>query len=133
MKLTDRGVFWHFTSPHHLEGCLRDGLALGVTPIRVNDKINFMHRHQWLTSDRYFIQEWCAGSHLPYDRTAFRLTVKIPRQERDKLLDYKAWRTLLGDRMVPNFDACHSVRNWWIFQGLIPRDWITAVDAKEGL
>ncbi len=128
---TGDGVLWHFTSPLHVNGCLRDGIALGVTPIRVNGGIDFLHAHQWLSSDMSFMQEWCARSSLPYDRTAYRLTVKIPESERHKLLDYTQWRALLRGRMMPDFDKCRSAKSWFIFQGIIPKTWITNVDTKE--
>lgn len=127
----DKDVFWHFTSAYHVGGCLRDGIALGVTPIRVKGNVEFLHAHQWLSSDKSFRQSWCKYSTLPYDRTAYRLRIKIPERWHHNILDYKRWRALLRGRMMPNFAKCRSAKNWFVYQGIIPRSWIVAVDKKE--
>lgn len=129
----ETGELWHFTAPHLLEGILKDGIALGVTPVKENGKLRFLGAQQWLTSNMFFDQEWCANSTLPYDRTAIRLQVKIPEDRRSSLLDYKGWRALLRGRMLPDFTACKSAKSWFVFQGIIEPEWIVDIKRKPCL
>jgi len=121
---------YHFTSPFHVEGCCKEGIRKGSIPIRHNGRIGLLPNWQWLTSNPDFKQEWANTefSTLPYDRTAFRITVVIPKtaiQRLHKWLD-------VCDRLPidPCMNEFGDPENWYVFRGRIKPGWIRQVEEK---
>ena len=114
---------YHFTSKHHVQGCLDKGLRLGVIPIQgPPDKLTFIKEMQWLTQNPEKAQSWNENSTLPYDRTEYRLTVKIPKAHRRKLIP---WRLI--EDMSPILSSDGDPDNWYVFDGIIKPGWIRDV------
>jgi hypothetical protein len=121
---------FHFTSPHRLEPVLRQGLTLGLTPVVADSKVIRIPGYQWLTRDPAFHQSWNESSLLPYDRTAYRIEIAIPRSCRGNLYPWPQWRAELGERMLPGLDRHGDPENWLIFKGAIPPDWFRRIAAN---
>jgi hypothetical protein len=122
---------YHFASPLHVDGCLKNGIIKGVIPIYKDGKYGFIPGFQWLTSNPEFHQEGANTEYttLPYDRTEYRLTVVIPKAARDRLF---RWLDIcdklpIGEAM----NAYGDPENWFVFQGRIKSGWIRRVERKE--
>ena len=124
-------TLYHFTSPKHIHGVLRDGLSMGRVLISM-DPLRACSGYQWLTTNPDWEQSWNTMTNLDYDRTAYRLTISIPRIARSKLIKWvphgkrmvepHAWRALNSDG---------TPENWVLFKGVVRRQWFDAVDAKD--
>lgn len=123
---------YHFTSPLHVEGCCKEGIAKGSIPLVVKGKIGLAQNWQWLTSNPEFHQEWANTEYstLPYDRTAFRLTVNIPKAHSCRLFKWTELCKSLS--IIEGFNDYGDPENWWVFAGRIRPGWIREVEAKEG-
>jgi hypothetical protein len=122
---------YHFTSPLHVESCKKNGLTRGVIPLLVNGKIAILPGYQWLTANPDFNQSWANTEYttLPYDRTAFRLTVVIPKKTAQGQL-FK-WLDLCHKFPIDEYlNAYGDPENWHIFKGKIKPSWIRAIDKK---
>ena len=122
-------TLYHFTSPKHVIGCRLTGLKYGMLP--VNDQpVKMLKGYQWLTENCDKAQSWNEGSSLPYDRTAFRLTVEIPKHGRSQLIKWVPWGRKLT-RIADVLEEYGDPENWWLYRGRIPPTWITeAVDMR---
>ena len=122
---------YHFTSPLHVDGCLKNGIIKGVIPIYKDGKYGLIPGYQWLTSNPKFHQEWANTEYttLPYDRTAYRLTVVIPKAARDRLF---RWFDICDKLPIDEaMNAYGDPENWFVFQGRIKPGWIRRVEQKE--
>jgi hypothetical protein len=124
---------YHFTSEHLLPDILKQGITLGVLPI-FNEQLKqyeFLTPCQWLTKDSDFNnQSWATSHILGYDRTAFRITVVIPKHHRSKLWSaYDYLPKLPGEnkRLIKDWTGS---KDWYLFFGKIPRGWIREVKSK---
>ena len=122
---------YHFTSPLHVDGCLKNGIIKGVIPIYKDGKYGLIPGFQWLTSNPEFHQEWANTEYttLPYDRTEYRLTVVIPKAARDRLF---RWLDICDKLPIDEaMNAYGDPENWFVFQGRIKPGWIRRVEQKE--
>lgn len=118
---------YHFTSRHHIRGCLHQGLRLGMVPLSI-DPPKVLGGYQWLTSNPDRAQSWNEGSSLPYDRTAYRLTVRVPDSERHRLYEWLSVGPLLvPPPMLADLNAYGDPDNWWLFDGFVPPGWLEDV------
>lgn len=122
---------YHFTSPVHIKGCLKEGITKGSIPLIIQGKIALATGWQWLTSNPEFKQEWTNGEYstLPYDRTAFRLTVNIPKTAKDKLFRWMDVCKKLP--IIKEMNDFGDPENWWVFKGRIKPSWIKKVEGKS--
>jgi hypothetical protein len=119
---------YHFTSSEHVGGCLKEGITKGFLPLFIEGNISLLPNAQWLTSNSEFTQTWAENSTLPYDRTAFRLKINIPKTSLKQL--YK-WSDICdGLPLLPDFNTYGDYENWWIFKGRIKPSWIKSVEKK---
>jgi len=122
---------YHFTSANHVQGCLRDGITLGMIPVLQDGKIGVIPDWQWLTANPSFQQEWANSefSFLPYDRTECRLTVIIPKSACKNLF---RWLDIC-DKLpaYPGLNDFGDLENWYVFRGRIKAGWIRKVDLKN--
>lgn len=123
---------YHFTSRYHIQGCLKEGLTLGAVVINIKKKL-YVSGYQWLTINKDFNQFWSKHSTLPYDRTDFRLTLKIPRKIRKQRLhkwnDYAL--NIVSQEMKDTLNVFGDPENWYIFQGTIHPKFIRTVAVKD--
>ena len=87
---------YHFTPRHRLEPVLRHGLSRGLTPIVIGGKLVRIPGYQWLTTNPDFRQSWNDASLLPFDRTAYRIQLAVPRSAAPQLLPWPTWKAELG-------------------------------------
>lgn len=118
---------FHFTSRHHIQGCLKEGLTKGVIPLSVDPPI-LVKDFQWLTTNKTFDQSWCRYGTLPYNRNDYRITVKIPKNKRNLLIrwmllckheKFKLSAMALNSQGDPN--------NWYLFKGIVKPKWFRDV------
>ncbi len=124
---------YHFAPEHLLENIMKQGLTDGVLPnFLPSGQVIFHKPIQWLTSDPGFEnQSWATKELIDYDRTAVRLTVKIPKSSRKQL-----WG---AHEMLPSLPAGSrqlitdwpGSEDWYLFFGKIPRGWIREVVEKR--
>ena len=122
---------YHFTSPLHVSGCRKEGIIRGSIPIFKNGEYGVLPGWQWLTTNSDFNQQWANTefSTLPYDRTAYRLTVVIPKTAKDRLVK---WLDICDKIPIdPAMNAYGDPENWYVFIGRIKPRWIRQVDGKE--
>lgn len=132
-------ILYHFTACRFLSGIQAQGIVRGVTPINFKGQLGFVNCQQWLTKKKDFLQEWCVGSSLPYDRSECRLTVKIPSNYTKNVFKYEEYSQWLGENKLDYFDKddkgnfCEDVLDWCVYQGEIPSAWIKKIDYKKRL
>ncbi len=120
---------YHFTSPKHLDGCLQQGIRFGRIPMRQLGQTRLIAGYQWLTRYDGFNQSWNQYSTLPYDRTAFRLTVDIRRPY--NLIEWADFCRIYKNELEQDLNRYGDPENWYLYHGSIPPDWITAVLEKS--
>lgn len=126
--------FYHFTSRFHVDACMNTGLFMGVIPLSI-DPVKLKNGYQWITSNPDWDQSWNRQSTLPYDRTDCRLTIDIPAKHKKKVLKFdddlkkmipkEMYGVLAGDDLDGG-----DPENWYVFDGLIPTNWIKKVERK---
>lgn len=122
---------YHFTSPRHVRGCLQEGLRKGVI-LQSDNPPRFKSGWQWLTKNGGFIQEWAEVDSLPYDRTAYRLTIELP-----KIAHHKAKKWIDVCHRLTSPEMCRVLNgrgrpgDWYVFKGLVRPRWIVDVTAKH--
>ena len=129
---------YHFTPEHMVRGCLQDGLTRGCIPLSI-DPPEFAMGYQWLTSNKAFQQSWCQYSSLPYDRSAFRITIKIPKSEKKagrlvKWMDY-CRQNLSNEKLQSAASVLNSYgdpENWYLFHGTVKKEWFVKVSRNPG-
>jgi hypothetical protein len=111
-----------------VESIRKKGLTLGKFPLLGDGHITFIDGFQWLTDEPDPAkQSWATGRFLPYDRTAYRLTVNIPmNQAARKLYKATAFVKDLPEEKREFVDAWEGSEHWYIYKGAIPPKWITA-------
>lgn len=123
---------FHFTAARFIEGVLENGLDKGSIPVRA-DPPRVRYGYQWLTRNRDFDQSWNTQTEIHYDRTAYRITVGIPRIAQHKLIDWKSnCKDLVPTKMARTLNAKGDPENWVLYNGVIYPRWFLRVDAKEG-
>lgn len=125
-------TLYHFCSDVHLEAILKQGLTRGVVAWISNGMPRVRTGFQWLTENpERSAQQWCPQhlSSLPYDRCANRLTIRIPLEDQVAL---SRWVDA-GPLMVPEdqlriLNMFGNAKEYWLYRGSIPAEWITQVD-----
>ena len=120
---------YHFCAGVMLGGILREGLTKGRCPMVTKDKVGYVSGCQWLTAegDRQK-QSWATQIDIKYDRTEYRLKVKIPFKARHRLIraaDYIKRFPIEMRHVVLDWKG-HE--DWYVFEGKIPADWIVQVE-----
>lgn len=122
-------TFYHFTSRHHVKKCLLEGLKYGSIPdINDNGEVFLTDGYQWLTTSADFNQEWCKESSLPYDRTEYRLTIKIPKLRKNNLFQ---WLDICKtNKLAKDLNSFGDPENWWLYKGVVMPQWIKKCNSK---
>lgn len=121
-------ILYHFTSERHIQRVRNEGITMGVVLTSLNP-IAARQGIQWLTSNPDRLQSWKReGSRLPYDRTAFRITVEIPLTDERLRRWLTAGPHLCDVDTVSVLNAFGDPENWWIYFGPIPPTWFRVID-----
>lgn len=125
-------TLYHFTSPHHVDGCRRHGLVRGMLPLELGApgrRARVRRGFQWLTVNPDREQSWVQDSSLPYDRCAFRLTVRVPPTRARRLFRWlDVGERLVGPEMFATLNGDGDPENWFVFVGHLLPHWITRVE-----
>lgn len=119
---------YHFCADRHVKRILRQGLCIGGVMVATDTGFKLHATYNWLTMDGDPThQSWATRNTIPYSRTAWRLTIKIPDADMGKLMDRDALETHLPGSGVL-FDGWPWSESWRVYHGFIPKEWIVAVD-----
>ena len=123
-------ILYHFTSVHHINGCRAHGLRLGMVPLSLSPP-RFLGGYQWLTVSPQWVQSWCEDRiAVRYDRSAFRITIDVPRSKRQRLLRW----TKVCHKLTPmhaDLNAFGDPENWRLFRGVVRPEWFVTVEYKR--
>lgn len=125
---------FHFCSEQHVRNILQAGISWGRIPVYKENwdgshAIEFIKGFQWLTDDSDFTrQSWATQHIIEYDRTAFRLTVEIPKKRRKYLIHWKSDNSF--SNMAEELNKFEGSDHWWIYAGNIKVKWIKEVNRK---
>lgn len=118
---------YHFTANRFLpairaEGLTRGFLPLSITPPRVRPG------YPWLTTNPDWGQEWAEGTGvLPYRRNEVRLSIDIPEARRRDVIHWLIEGPMLSPA-YQDLSAFGDPQNWRLWHGVIPPEWIAAVE-----
>lgn len=119
---------YHFTPAHMVEDVLRQGLTKGLIPIlddQTGRPLGFQGSCQWLTSDKNFnAQSWATSQLIGQDRTAYRLTIIVPKTHRKELWQAHQYLPHLNPGTRHLITDWEGSECWYLFLGKIPSGWI---------
>lgn len=118
-------ILYHFTTTQNADAIKKHGITNGVTPVNEKGAIAFARHTQWLTIDpNVENQSWATRG-----RTGAIVKVNIPVPlAREKLIPFNLFCVALGEKMVKGFDAKPELtKNWYVYLGNIPPQWIVSV------
>jgi hypothetical protein len=122
-------ILYHFTSRYHIESIKIEGITKGQIPMMTKGKIALIPGYQWLTENLNYDQEWCKNGTLKYDRSEFRITLKIPRSHVGKVINWIDFCKQLPGYF--DFLNTHGDPwNWRLFEGRIKPGWFMKIDRK---
>lgn len=109
------------------------GLSLGSIPWqRLKKSVKFVRGFQWLTSNPSWEQAWCdpKESTLPYDRHAYRITVTIPENQRQRVTPWLKFVQLSGipPAMAQQLNAHGDPEHWFLYFGILRPIHFLAID-----
>jgi len=143
-------LLYHFTCVEHLAAILRDGLSRGEVPFSptlVGNAVNLtsdslpegngVFQGGLLTEQEGAKVTELNGVELPVgarwpDKTAVRITVKIPSSDRNLI----KWEPFARQRLEPEWIAAlhegQKPGGWWLYFGTIPPSSFTEVCGRQG-
>lgn len=121
-------TIYHFCADRHVRKIKSEGLRLGGVSVIRNGHLRIYSGYNWLTLDSDPTQQsWATRNLVKYSRTAWRLTVEIPDEECDRLMDRDALeRHIPGSRAL--FTGWPGSENWRVYHGFIPPGWIRKIE-----
>ena len=126
-------ILYHFCAAHMKDSILAEGLTKGMFPHFEGDDLEPIPKCQWLTKDPDpRRQSWATQNLINYSRTAYRLTVDIPRSHHKKLvraLDFIRDMPAEDQELVTGWAGGDQ---WYIYRGNIPPKWIVGCHKVEG-
>ena len=125
-------ILYHFCSRRHVKSIQHRGLTEGVLATRTPTGFHLRTGFQWLTKDGDAKnQSWATKNLIKYSRTEYRLTLDIPDEYVGKRLFSSMEFILLHPEAEPLFTMWPGSENWMVFEGTIPKEWITDVTKIE--
>lgn len=116
-------ILYHFCPEHLKDSILKNGLKFGAYPLVSSN--GFVKNVQWLTSEKDADkQSWATSYLIPYSRTAYRLTVDIPKSYHKKLIQahkYVERFESMDRKLVTDWQGSEE---WYVYLGKIPPKWI---------
>lgn len=123
---------YHFCAGFCVDSIKELGLILGICPVDLGDKVKFIPKCQWLTSNPDpQKQSWATSHALNYSRTAYRLTVVIPRNHRKHLIAATEFVKELPKEAQQLVNGWPGSEEWYIYRGTIPPKWIKEIVKME--
>lgn len=121
---------YHFCAERFFPSIQKSGLTQGKIPLITSGKFSFISNSQWLTTNPDFNQEWNAMFELKYDRTAVRITVKIPIEDKKlvKWSELSKLPDLIETAAILN--SYGDPENWWIYVGKVKPNWFREIKRK---
>jgi hypothetical protein len=122
---------YHFCPEWMLDSILKEGLTKGKMLLNDNPP-SFRDNMQWLTINKDFDQSWNKYSTLPYSRTDYRLTIKLPN--RNNLFNWKfQGYQLTSNEMYDVLSSFGDPENWYVYNGVIKAKLIKKVVRNPSL
>lgn len=123
---------YHFCAAQDVESIKRQGLTLGMCPVVTDYGIKFIKKCQWLTKDMNpAAQSWATSHGLNYSRTAYRLTVVIPKKHVRNLIVSTEFVKELPKEAQEVVNGWPGSEEWYIYRGTIPPKWIKEIVKME--
>ena len=122
---------YHFTAGRFLDGIMENGLTRGRIPHTDSSGFRFKEHYQWLTENSEKNQSWSKYSTLPYDRTEYRLEIKIPKLRHKNLEKWIDSYECKQNGMAKILNSHGDPENWYIYSGTIFPQWIKKVVKLE--
>lgn len=127
-------TIYHFCAAHMKDNILAEGLTKGYFPYWEGNNLKPIPQCQWLTTDPDpRNQSWATQHLINYSRTAFRLTIVIPKSHHKKLvraLDFVRNMPVQDQQLVTGWAGGDK---WYIYRGNIPAKWIVGCHQMENL
>lgn len=124
---------YHFCAKHLFERIKKEGLTLGCIPIIEGDNYKIARGFQWLTSNPSFEQEWEKYSTLPYRRNYYRITIKIPKKDKNLLKWIELSKTKALQETAETLNAYGDPENWYVYKGAIKPNYFRKVIAQNSI
>lgn len=120
---------YHFCAGKHLKSIQKAGLKIGMVCVPTEAGFRMYSGYIWLTTNPDpRAQSWATRHLVKYCRTEYRLTVEIPEEAEERVLDREALEAKLpGSGQL--FEGWKGSENWRVFRGRIPPEWI--VEARR--
>lgn len=121
---------YHFTAAHLLPSIRREGLTRGFFVRTAGSEVIYDTHRIWLTSSPDWRQPWCdlRYSSLPFDRTATRILLSIPEENKPAL---ERWVDIAHScPLAVDLNAFCQPQDWWLYNGRIPPEWFEQIDLK---
>lgn len=124
-------TLYHFCAARHVKRIKYEGLRVGGVYVPGPKGFHLYSGYSWLTTDGDpKRQSWATRQMVKYSRTAYRLTVEIPDEYADRIMDRDALeRHLPGSKVL--FIGWKGSECWRVYRGFIPPDWIKTIDGTE--
>ena len=122
---------YHFCAARHMKSIKYGGLRIGWVCVPGEKGIRIHSGYSWLTTDGDpKRQSWSTRQIVKYSRTAYRLTVEIPDEYADRIMDAEALEKHLPGSMML-FIGWKGSECWRVYKGYIPPDWIKNIENVE--
>lgn len=122
-------IFYHFCADRDKNNIMRHGLTIGGVAVPEGKGFQLYNGWIWLTCcGDATKQSWDTHRVIRYSRTAWRLSVDIPDSEKHRLYDRVSLRTKYGANVDLLFKGWDGSADWRVFHGMIPAEWIKAVE-----
>lgn len=116
---------YHFCAAHMKDSILRTGLTLGCLPMLSEGGVVLHPNVQWLTAEPDPQKQiWATRNLVPYSRTDYRLTVRIPDNYRKKLVRATDYVKALPEEARGLVLDWPGSEKWYVYLGRIPAKWI---------
>lgn len=125
-------ILYHFCAAHMLPSIMKEGLTLGRWPI-IGYGLQTWPKCQWLTQNPDpKEQSWATKNLISYDRTAYRLTVRIPDNYQKKLVRARVQMMNVPPKDRSIITEWPGSDDWYVYLGNIPPQWIDGCRKMEG-
>lgn len=122
---------YHFCAARHMKSIQYSVLRIGGVCVPSRNGIHIHSGYIWLTTDSDpKRQSWATRQIVKYSKTTYRLTVEIPEECADRILDAEALeKHLPGSKML--FIGWKGSECWRVYHGFIPPSWIKRIERME--
>jgi len=118
---------YHFCPGHSLAGIKKEGLTIGAMTSIINGKIKIVRGYQWLTVNPSFSQDWNTHYTLPYNRTDYRITVKIPKGNPCIWHWKEMCKNPLLKEAAETLNSFGDWESWYVYCGHVKPGWFREI------